>query len=267
MAIQTHAATTAAPIGELLRTWRRRRRRSQLDLALDVGISTRHLSFVETGRSQPSREMVLRLTGELALPLRETNHLLLAAGYAPVYGETELDAPELAPMRRAVRDVVRGHDPFPALAVDRHWNIVERSDGLSLFIDGVAPELLRTPNALRIALHPDGMAPRVANLAQWRAHLLGNLRRAAEMSADPVLAELYDELEAYPVHTSDDDHHVASADSDLVLPLRLRHEGELLTFFGIIASFGTPRDITLAELAIESFFPADELTAEVLRSK
>ncbi len=129
--VSTH--TQAAPIGELLRTWRRRRRRSQLDLALDVGISTRHLSFVETGRSQPSREMILRLTGELAVPLRESNHLLLAAGYAPVYGETQLDAPELAPMRRAVRDVVRGHDPFPALAVDRHWNIVEHSDGLALF--------------------------------------------------------------------------------------------------------------------------------------
>jgi len=264
--MSTTQTQVTAPIGELLRTWRRRRRRSQLDLALDVGISTRHLSFVETGRSQPSREMVLRLTGELALPLRETNHLLLAAGYAPVYGETELDAPELAPMRQAVRDVVRGHDPFPALAVDRHWNIVEQSDGLALFIDGVSPELLEAPNALRIALHPDGMAPRVANLAQWRGHLLGNLRRAAEMSADPVLSELYDELEAYPADAAEDDHHVASADTELVLPLRLRHDGELLTFFGIVSSFGTPRDITLAELAIESFFPADERTAEVLRS-
>jgi transcriptional regulator with XRE-family HTH domain len=256
-----------APIGELLRTWRRRRRRSQLDLALDVGISTRHLSFVETGRSQPSREMVLRLTGELALPLRETNHLLLAAGYAPVYGETELDAPELAPMRQAVRDVVRGHDPFPALAVDRHWNIVEASDGLALFTDGISPQLLEAPNALRIALHPDGMAPRVANLAQWRGHLLGNLRRASEMSADPVLSELYGELESYPFAPGEGDGDVPSADAELVLPLRLRHDGELLTFFGIISSFGTPRDITLAELAIESFFPADDLTAEVLRSK
>src|SRR5262249_4453674 len=161
--------------------------------------------------------------------------------------------------------VVRGHDPFPALAVDRHWNIVEQSDGLALFIDGVSPELLEAPNALRIALHPDGMAPRVANLAQWRGHLLGNLRRAAEMSADPVLSELYDELEAYPADAAEDDHHVPSADTELVLPLRLRHDGELLTFFGIVSSFGTPRDITLAELAIESFFPADERTAEVLR--
>jgi transcriptional regulator with XRE-family HTH domain len=264
----TTTTQTHASIGELLRNWRRRRRRSQLDLALDVGISTRHLSFVETGRSHPSREMILRLSGELGVGMRESNQLLLAAGYAPVYGETELDAPELAPMRRAVRDVVRGHDPFPALAVDRHWTVVERNDGLDLFLEPIDPALLQAPNAMRIAMHPEGMQPHVANFAQWRSHLLGDLRRAADMSGDPVLADLYDECAAFPF---DDDgsgeHDLVPADGEVVTPLRLRHDGQILTFFGIISSFGTPRDITLAELAIESFFPADDDTSEALRRR
>jgi transcriptional regulator with XRE-family HTH domain len=260
----TTVQQTHAPAGELLRNWRRRRRRSQLDLALDVGISTRHLSFVETGRSAPSADMVMRLAAELAVPLRERNQLLLAAGFAPVYGETELDAPELAPMREAVRNVLSGHDPFPALAVDRHWNLVDANAGLALFTDGVAPELLAAPaNALRLALHPEGMAPKVANLGEWRAHLLGRLRRQGELTADPVLIELYDELVAYPC--GDDDVHADPG--DVVAPLRLHHDGEVLSFFGIVASFGTPLDITLSELAIESFFPADERTGSVLRAR
>jgi transcriptional regulator with XRE-family HTH domain len=257
---------THAPIGDLLRNWRRRRRRSQLDLALDVGISTRHLSFVETGRSHPSREMVMRLAGELDVPLRERNQLLLAGGYAPVYGETELDAPELAPMRAAVRAVLDGHDPFPALAVDRHWDLVDANAGMGLFTDGVAPELLAPPvNALRLALHPDGMAPRVANLGEWRGHLLGRLHRQVELTADARLAELHDELAGYP--GDDPEPAVEVPVGDVVAPLRLHHGEHVLSFFGIVASFGTPLDITLSELAIESFFPADQLTASVLRAR
>ena len=187
------------PVGELLRGWRERRRLSQMDLALEADISTRHLSFVETGRSAPSRDMVLRLAEQLDLPLRERNQLLLAGGYAPVYSQAPLDAPELAEVRAAVRQVLTGHEPYPAAAVDRHWNIVEANAGIELMTALIAPELLEPPlNAMRVALHPDGLAPHIANLGEWRAHLLSRLRRQAAMTADPVLSELLDEVRAYP---------------------------------------------------------------------
>jgi transcriptional regulator with XRE-family HTH domain len=252
--------------GELLREWRERRRLSQMDLALDAGVSTRHLSFVETGRSAPSREMVLKLAEHLEVPLRERNHLLLAAGYAPVYAQNALDTPEMAPVRQALRRLMAGHEPYPAAVVDRHWTLVEGNSGIALLTRGVAPELLQPPvNVLRVSLHPDGMAPRIANLGEWRAHLLGRLRRQVALTADDRLAELLDELRGYPCDEPEPEVEIP-APGDVVISLRLRHEHTELSFLSTVATFGTPLDVTVAELAIESFFPADEPTAATLRN-
>ena len=253
------------PVGELLRRWRDRRRLSQLELALESGISARHLSFVENGRSAPSRETVLRLAEELDLPLRERNDLLLAAGYAPVYSEASLDSPEMASVREAVRQVLKGHEPYPAVAVDRAWNLVDANSGVALLTEGVSEGLLAPPaNALRISLHPDGMAPRIANLGEWRAHLLGRLRRQVALTADPALSGLLTELRAYPSHGSEPEVEVPGP-GDIVVPLRLRREGRELAVFSSLTTFGTPLDVTVSELAIESFFPADSETAAMLR--
>jgi transcriptional regulator with XRE-family HTH domain len=253
------------PVGDLLRQWRERRRLSQLDLALQAEISARHLSFVETGRSTPSREMVLHLAAQLDLPLRERNTLLLAAGYAPVYSETPLDAAQLAGVRAAVRQVLRGHEPYPAVVVDRGWNLVEANAGVALLTEGVAPELLVAPaNALRVSLHPEGMAPRILNLGEWRAHLLGRLRRQIAHTADPALVRLYDELHAYPCAQPEPEVELPGPGA-ICVPLRLRHGGHELAFFSTVATFGTPLDITVAELVIESFFPADPGTAALLK--
>ena len=190
-------------VGELLRGWRERRRLSQMDLALDAEISTRHLSFVETGRSAPSRDMVLRLADQLEVPLRERNQLLLAGGYAPVYSQASLDSAVMSEVRAAVRQVLTGHEPYPAAAVDRHWNLVEANSGIALMTADVDGELLEAPpNAMRLALHPGGLAPRIANLGEWRAHLLSRLRRQVALTADPVLSELLDEVRAYRVTTT-----------------------------------------------------------------
>jgi transcriptional regulator with XRE-family HTH domain len=253
-------------VGDLLRKWRQHRRLSQLDLSIQADISTRHLSFVETGRSVPSRDMVLHLAEQLDLPLRERNQLLLAAGYAPIYPERALDAAPMSAVRDAVRQVLSGHEPFPAIAVDRYWNLVDGNAAIALLTEGVATALLETPaNALRIALHPDGMASRIANLGEWRAHLLGRLRREVEHTADPQLVELYDELAALP---GDDpaavEHPVTGA---VVTPLRFRHTAGELAFFSTVTTFGTPLDVTVAELAIEAFFPADAATAKILRGE
>ena len=262
----TTAHPLRRPIGELLRGWRGRRRLSQLELALESGISARHLSFVENGRSAPSRETVLRLAEELGLPLRERNHLLLAAGYAPVYPETALDSPEMSAVRGAVRQVLKGHEPYPAVAVDRGWNLVDANSGVSLLTEGVDEELLAPPaNVLRVSLHPDGMAPRIANLGEWRAHLLGRLRRQVALTADTALSRLLSELGAYPCEQPEPEVEVPGP-GDVVVPLRIRHEGRELALFSTVATFGTPLDVTVAELAIESFFPADPDTASVLRS-
>jgi transcriptional regulator with XRE-family HTH domain len=257
----------ARPVGELLREWRERRRLSQLDLAIQADISTRHLSFVETGRSRPSRQMVLRLAEQLDLPLRERNRLMLAAGYAPVYPETALDSPEMTAVRAAVRQVLTGHEPYPAVVVDRAWNLVDANASVALFTEGLPPELLAPPtNVLRVSLHPDGMAPRIVNLGEWRAHLLARLRRQIALTADPNLAALYDELRAYPCDQPEPEIELPGP-GDVVVPLRIRHGDRELAFFGIVAAFGTPLDITVAELAIESFFPADPETATVLRAR
>ncbi len=259
------AAQRQRPVGELLRGWREHRRLSQLELALQAEISTRHLSFVETGRSTPSRHMILHLAEQLDLPLRERNHLLLAAGYAPVYAESALDAPQLATVRAVVRQVLAGHEPYPAVVVDRGWNLVDANASVALLTAGVAPALLASPiNVLRLSLHPEGLAPRIANLGEWRAHLLGRLRRQTALAADSTLVALYDELRAYPCAQPEPTIELPGP-GDIVVPLRLRHDGRELAFFSTVATFGTPLDITVAELTIESFFPADAGTAAVLR--
>ena len=262
----TTAQQRQQPVGALMRQWRERRRLSQLDLALAAEISTRHLSFVETGRSTPSRAMVLHLAEQLDVPLRERNGLLLAAGYAPVYAETALDAPPMAAVRAAVRQVLTGHEPYPAVVVDRAWTLVDANAGLALLTEGVAPALLAPPaNALRVSLHPHGMAPRIVNLGAWRAHLLGRLRRQVAHTADPALGQFYDELRAYPCDQPAPEVE-APGPGDIVVPLRLRHGGRDLAFFSTVATFGTPLDVTVAELAIEAFFPADPATAAVLHN-
>jgi transcriptional regulator with XRE-family HTH domain len=257
----------AAGVGELLRDWRRRRHLSQLDVSLDAAVSARHLSFVETGRSKPSRELVLHLAEHLEVPLRDRNALLLAAGYAPVYPETGLDAEEMAPVRAALDKILAGHAPFPAVVVDRRWDLVSANGpALALLSDGVAPELIAPPaNALRVCLHPDGLAPRIDNLAEYSEHLLARLRRHLAVSPDPGVAALYEELRGYP--GVDDGSAAPAGPEDLLfVPLRLRALGDrTLSFFSTIATFGTALDVTLAELAIESFFPADPATEAALR--
>jgi transcriptional regulator with XRE-family HTH domain len=263
------AATAAGQhVGDLLRDWRQRRRMSQLDLSLEADISTKHLSFLETGRSQPSREMVLNLAERLEIPLRDRNVLLVTAGYAPVFAERKLDDPALAAARKAVDLVLAGHEPYPALAVDRHWTLVSANGAVGRLIAGADPSLLQPPvNVLRLSLHPKGLAQRIANLAEWRAHLLARLRRQVDVSADPVLGALLAELAAYPAPFSrrarpESEHALAG----VVVPLRFATEHGTLAFLSTTTVFGTPLDITLSELALEAFFPADPATAEALRA-
>ncbi len=258
-------APSPARAGAVLREWRRRRRLSQLDLALEAGVSARHLSFVETGRSRPSAEMVLHLAEHLDVPLRDRNQLLLAAGYAPVYGQRGLDEPEMGPVRGALEAVLRGHEPYPAVVVDRHWGMVAGNSAVALLTDGVAPELLEPPvNVLRVSLHPDGVAPRIANLAEWRAHLLDRLGRQAVSTGDPALAALYAELSELPGGGQAEPFDPTAG--DIAVPLRLRAGDRVLSFISTMTTFGTATDITVAELSIESFFPADAGTAEAVRA-
>ncbi|RCG30072.1 XRE family transcriptional regulator [Sphaerisporangium album] len=260
----TTTALSQRPVGELLRQWREHRRLSQLDLAIQADISTRHLSFLETGRSKPSREMVLHLSEELDLSLRERNRLLLAAGFAPVFSETTLDAPRMAAVREALRQILTGHDPYPAVVVDGRWNLVEGNASLGLLTALVDPELLAAPaNVVRASLHPRGLAPHIVNHGEWRGHLLGRLRRQIALTADPGLEALYAEVRAYPCDQPEPEVELPGP-GEIVVPLRLRHDGGELAFFSTIATFGTPLDITVAELAIESFFPADRRTTEIL---
>ena len=253
-----------APVGRLIRKWRQRRRWSQLDLACEAEISTRHLSFVETGRARPSREMLLRLAEQLELPLRERNVLLVAAGFAPTFRERSLDDPELAQARAAVEQLLAASAPNPALAVDRHWNLVTANRPAIQLMDGIAASLLGPPlNMLRASLHPEGLAPRIANLAQWRAHVLHRLRRQVEASADAVLAELLHELERFPAPAGED-AAVNPATAGVVVPLRLHSPLGTLSFLGTTMVFGTAVDITLSELIVEAFFPADAATAQAL---
>ncbi|MFO1273165.1 MAG: helix-turn-helix domain-containing protein [Rubrivivax sp.] len=258
--------SSAAPVGALLRQWRQRRRLSQLDLALDAEVSTRHLSYVETGRAAPSREMLLRLAERLDVPLRERNALLLAGGYAPMYPERPLADPSMDAARRAVDLILAGHMPYPALVVDRWWNILGHNAAVPVLLEGVAAELLAPPaNALRLALHPQGLAPRIVNFGDWRAHVLARLHKQVEASADTRLAALMDELRDYP-HAPPPE--AAPADlGGVAVPLRLRAGGRVLELLSTTTIFGTPVDVTLSELALETFFPADPETAQWLREQ
>lgn len=254
--------TFQRPVGELLRGWRERRRLSQLELANRVEVSTRHVSFVETGRSKPSREMVLRLAEHLDVPLRDRNQLLLAGGYAPIYSEASLHSPSMLAIRTTLRRLLKAHEPYPALVVDRWWNIVESNAGIQIFTADVDEKLLRAPiNALRLTLHPDGLARRLTNLAEVRASALASLQRQVSGTADPELQDLYDELREYAA----DDKPVHPGPAEVVVPMNLRHQGHELSLLTTIATFGTPLDVTVSELMIESFYPADEPTAEYLR--
>ena len=253
-------ATSPRAAGELLRSWRVRRRLSQLELASDAEVSTRHLSFVETGRARPSRELLLHLAEHLEVPLRERNRLLLAAGYAPAFEHRPLDADAMGPVRAALDQLLGSHEPWPALVVDQRWDVVAANrPALALLSEGVHPALLGPPvNALRVSLHPDGLAPRIANLDQWSAHLLGRLHRQWALTADPAIAALLEELSGYPGVTA------AAAPPDaaslLFVPLRLHAFGRELCFFSTVTTFGTPLDVTLDELSVEAFHPADAAT-------
>lgn len=258
----TTGAASLRPVGELLREWRERRRLSQLDLSIQADISTRHLSFVETGRSRPTPAMILRLTEHLEVPLRERNTLLLAGGYAPAYPQHGLAEPELRSVLVALQQVLAGHEPYPAVVVDRWWELLDSNTSLGILTEGCTPALLEPPvNVLRLALHPDGMAPRIINLAQWRSHLLTQLSHRAQALGDQQLTDLHAELAGYP------GGQVESAGPDgVVLPLRLRRGDTELSFFSISAAVGTATDVTVDELHIEAFYPADAATTELLRS-
>jgi transcriptional regulator with XRE-family HTH domain len=262
---QMHELTQRPRIGTMLRDWRERRRMSQLDLALEAGVSARHVSFVETGRSRPSAEMVLQLAEQLDVPLRDRNALLMAAGYAPAYAQRDLDEEAMGPVRDAIDRLLSGHEPYPAVVIDRHWGLVAANRAVPLLTAGAPAHLLEPPvNVLRLSLHPDGLAPRIVNLGEWRAHLLDRLGRQAVVSGDPALFALHEELAAYP---GGEQGHVPDLEAgSIAVPLRIRSGDSELRFISTATTFGTASDVTVSELSIESFFPADDVTAETLRS-
>jgi transcriptional regulator with XRE-family HTH domain len=265
--IPPHPASASRTVGDLLREWRQRRRMSQLLLATEADISTRHLSFVESGRAVPSREMVMHLAERLEVPLRARNALLVAAGYAPLFRERSLSDPQLAAAREAVELVLKGHEPYPALAIDRHWTIIAANNALAPLLAGASPELLKPPvNALRLSLHPEGIAASIVNWHAWREHVLARLQRQIDVSGDDALSALRDELAAYPTPPGADPAEPdTTAVNQIAVPLRLRTPLGVLSFFSTTTVFGTPVDVTLSELAIEAFFPADPQTATALR--
>lgn len=254
-----------ATFGDLLRTWRQRRHLSQLALANEVQVSTKHLSFIETGRARPSRQMVLHLGDHLDVPLRDRNQLLLAAGFAPIYPESSLHSPQMLAVRETLRRLLAAHEPCPAVVVDRWWHLVEANATLLALAGAAAPHLLTPPvNVLRLSLHPEGIAPMILNLGEWRGHLLGRLRRQVGLTGDPELADLLEELTGYPCDQPEEEPH---GPGEVVVPLRLRVGDDELAFLSTVATFGTPLDVTVAELVIETFFPADEATGTWLRER
>ncbi|MFG2381363.1 helix-turn-helix domain-containing protein [Streptomyces avermitilis] len=258
-------------VGPLLRGWRERRRVSQLELALRAGSSARHISFVETGRSRPSEEMVLRLAEHLDIPVRERNALLLAAGYAPHYPETPLDDPAMDALRQGVQRLLEGYEPYPALVVDATYDVLAANRGIAMLLEGVSESLL-TPslNAMRLTLHPEGLAPRIRNLGEWRGHLLAQMERQIALHRSAPLRTLYEEVAAYPVPDPvpgpDAADELAEPAPHFALPLRIEHDGRVLSFVSSISTFNTPMDVTVAELAIETFLPADPATVKYLQS-
>jgi transcriptional regulator with XRE-family HTH domain len=262
-AVAPFAKSKPAHVGDHLRQWRQRRHLSQLDLAVDAEISARHLSFVETGRAAPSRDMVLRLAERLDVPLRERNVLLVAAGFAPAFPQRGLDDPALKSARQAIDLVLKAHEPNPALAVDRHWNLVSANRMVLPLLEGIAPRLLGQPfNVLRLSFHPEALASRTVNLGEWCAHLLERLHRQCEATADSELIKLYHELKTYPIPA----RSAPLGPDTVAIPFKMRLDGDVLSFISTTMIFGTPVDITLSEIAVETFFPADEFTAERLRA-
>ncbi|MFG2744712.1 helix-turn-helix domain-containing protein [Streptomyces sp. PAN_FS17] len=260
-------APTGQGVGPLLRAWREQRRVSQLELALRADSSARHISFIETGRSRPSEEMVLRLAEHLEVPVRERNALLLAAGHAPHYPETPLDDPALDALRAGMEQLIQGYEPYPALVVDAMYNVQAANRGILMLLDGIPEHLLRPPlNAMRLTLHPDGLAPRIRNLREWRGHLLAQMARQIALHRSEPLRELYEEVAAYPVPEdapgAEPDEHVPY----FALPMQIEHEGRVLSFISSISTFNTPMDVTVAELAIETLLPADPATVKYLQS-
>lgn len=255
---------TRTGLGQQLREWRARRRRSQLDLALDCGISSRHLSFIETGRSRPTAQTLLRIADKLDLPHRAQNALLLTAGYAPHYPQTPLEAEAMAPIRQTIATLLEAYSPFPALAVDRLWNVVAANAALTPLLADAAPELVGpAPNALRLALHPEGLARRITNFAEWASHLMGRLERQIELTADPALEALREEMLGYLPTPGPGVH--GPGPHELAVPLQLDLPQGQLSLLSTMTVFGSPVDVTLSELAIEAFFPADDSSAVVLR--
>jgi transcriptional regulator with XRE-family HTH domain len=256
-------AAKQRPVGDLLREWRRHRRLSQLDLASGAEVSTRHLSFMESGRAQPSRDMIMRLCEYLDIPLRERNQLLVAAGFAPAYLERGIADPEFSAVLGSIRLLLKGLEPYPALAVDRHWNLIESNQATQRLLTGLVPQWLKPPiNVLRVSLHPDGLAPYIRNLPTWRAHLLDRLRRQIDATNDPGLISLLHELQSYP---GDDASSHDIVRGEIAIPMELAMGDTVLSMLSTTTVFGTPMDVTLAELALEAFVPADEKTANVLR--
>ncbi|MFJ3905371.1 helix-turn-helix domain-containing protein [Streptomyces sp. NPDC090025] len=258
-------------VGPLLRGWRERRRLSQLELALRADSSARHISFVETGRSRPSEEMILRLAEHLDVPVRERNALLLAAGYAPRYTESPLDAPELELLREGIARLLEGYEPYPALVVDASYDVVAANKGIQLLLAGLPEHLLTPPlNAMRITLHPEGLAPRIRNLREWRGHLLAQMERQIGLARSEPLRALYEEVAAYPPPVDGvaepDDREDPEPYPYFALPLRIEHDGRVLSFVSSISTFNTPMDVTVAELAIETLLPADPATVAYLQS-
>jgi transcriptional regulator with XRE-family HTH domain len=257
-------ATAAEPVGSLVKTWRERRRRSQLDVALAADVSARHLSFIETGRSNPSRDMIERLCDELDVPLRERNAFYLAAGFAPVHPERAFT--DLGAAHDAIQAVLTGHEPNPAMAVNVRWELLASNEAAARFLAQVPPALREPPvNVLRATLHPDGLSSRILNLAQWRAHVLRRVRRQLDRTAAEGLADLLAELEAYPAGGRTEEADTGPARDGIVVPMRLATEGGELALLYTTTLFGSPRDVTLDEIAVETFFPADAPTARALR--
>ncbi|MEU0006806.1 helix-turn-helix transcriptional regulator [Streptomyces sp. NPDC006314] len=264
----TASATAAGRgVGPHLRAWRERRRVSQLELAVRADSSARHISFIETGRSRPSEEMVLRLAEHLDVPVRERNALLLAAGYAPHYPETPLDDPALGALRDGMERLIRGYEPYPALVVDAGYTVLAANRGIAMLLEGVPEELMTpAPNAMRLTLHPRGLAPRIRNLREWRGHLLAQMEREIALHRSDRLRALYEEVSAYPVPEDASGEEPAEPVAYFALPLRIEHDGRVLSFVSSISTFNTPMDVTVAELAIETFLPADPLTTKYLQA-
>ncbi|MFD3564262.1 helix-turn-helix domain-containing protein [Streptomyces sp. NPDC058686] len=271
--MSTATRSRQSGIGPLLREWRERRRVSQLELALRADSSARHLSFVETGRSRPSEELVLRLAEHLEVPVRERNALLLAAGYAPRFAETPLDDPSMGALREGLDRLLHGYEPYPALVVDATYTVVAANRGIAMLMEGIPESLLAPPlNAMRLTLHPEGLAPRIRNLREWRGHLLAQMERQIALDRSEALRAVYDEVKAYPVADRDAGDHEKYGGEDagtvpyFALPMVIEHDGQVLSFVSSISTFNTPMDVTVAELAIETFLPADPATVKYLRS-